>query len=222
MKTEKRRFISGHSTLEYTLLLPIVFICVFICIVVFLILYQKAIIQNMAEDVTQSLSRQWGYKPLPVDEINSGVYKRETYESREVYWNLKLLFSKSKEDAAKEYIEEHIKDVGFLKPYVPKEGSGNTEPNLVVDVDVKPGLPAVLNVKIKAAYQMPMYNLFKLIGIKDCLIIEGHAQSLVYDPKEMINTTDYIYQLIRATDLYQNFIKKIEPLKKNLEKLIKE
>ena len=55
---------------------------VFICIVVFLILYQKAIIQNMAEDVTQSLSRQWGYKPLPVDEINSGVYKRETYESR--------------------------------------------------------------------------------------------------------------------------------------------
>lgn len=223
MKTVKKPFISGQSTLEYALLVPIIFICVFLCIVIFLILYQKAIVQNLAEETAQSLSRQWGYKPLPVDEINTGVYKRETYESREVYWNLKLLFSKKKEEAAKEYIEKNIKNVGFLKPYVPKKTSANnTESNLIVDVDIKPGLPAVLNVEIKAAYQIPMKNLMRLIGIGDCLVIEGYARSLVYDPKDMINTTDYVYQLIRATDLYQNFIKKIEPLKKNIDMILKE
>ncbi len=223
MKTVMKTSRSGHSTLEYTLLMPIIFICVLMCIVIFLIQYQKAIVQNIAEETVQSLSRQWGYKPLPVDEISSGVYKRETYESREVYWNLKLLFSKKKEEAAKEYIEKNIKNVGFLKPYVPKKtSSNNTEPNLIVDVNIKPGLPAVLNVEIEAVYQMPMKNLMRLIGIGDCLVIKGYARSLVYDPKDMINTTDYVYQLIRSTDLYQNFIKKIEPLKKNLDKIIEE
>ncbi len=223
MKIVKWSFRSGYSTLEYTLLMPIIFICIFICIVVFLILYQKAIVQNMADDVAQSLSRQWGYKPLPVDEIDTGVYKKDTYESREVYWNLKILFSKKKEQTAKEYIEKNIKDVGLLKPYAPDNGSGNSlESNLIVEVDIKPGLPAVLNVDIQAAYEMPMKNLLKLIGVREFLVIEGHARSLVYDPKDMINTTDYVYQLIRATDLYQNFIKKIEPLKKNLDKLLKE
>lgn len=223
MKTVKKPLSGGHSTLEYALLMPIIFICVFMCIVIFLILYQKSLVQNMAEEAAQSLSRQWGYKPLPVDEINSGVYKRETYESREVYWNLKLLFSKKKEEAAKAYIEKNIKDVGFLKPYVSEKGSAkNTDPNLIVAVDIKPGLPAVLNVEIKAAYQMPVKNLMRLVGIGDRLVIEGKARSLVYDTKDMINTTDYVYQLIRATDLYQNFIKKIEPLKKNLDKILKE
>lgn len=212
---------SGHSTLEYTLLIPIVLICVFICMVAFLILYQKALVQNMAEDAAQSLSRQWGYKPLPVDEISSGVYKRETYESREVYWNLKLLFGKKKEEAAIEYIEKNIEDLGLLKPYIPEKNSGKSIDNLIVNVDIKPGLPAVLYVDIKAVYHMPMQNLMQLIGFGKCLIIEGHAQSLVYDPKDMINTTDYVYQLIRTTDIYQSFMKKIEPLKKNLDKLIK-
>lgn len=221
MKTGKRLLRSGNSTLEYTILMSIVFICVFICIVIFLILYQKALVQNMAEDVAQSLSRQWGYKPLPIDEVNSGVYKKDTYESREVYWNLKILFSRKKEEVAKEYIEKNLKGIGLLKPYIPENDSDNDiKSNTIVDVDIKPGLPAILNVDIKVAYEMPMKNLFRLIGIREFLVIEGYARSLVYDPKDMINTTDYIYQLIRATDLYQNFMKKIEPLKKNLDKLL--
>lgn len=223
MKTVLRPSIRGHSTLEYAVLMPIVLICVFICIEIFLIQYQKSVVQNIAEEAAQSLSRQWGYKPLPVDEINSGVYKTETYESREIYWNLKLLFSKSKEEAARAYIEKKIKNTGFLKPYVPKgDSADSTKHHLTVDVNINPGLPAVLNVEIMAAYQMPMKNLMRLVGFGDCLIIEGHAQSLVYDSKDMINTTDYVYQLIRSTDLYQNFIKKIDPLKKNLDMILKE
>lgn len=56
MKTFMKSPISGHSTLEYALLMPIIFICIFICIIVFLILYQKAIVQNIAEEAAQSLS----------------------------------------------------------------------------------------------------------------------------------------------------------------------
>jgi len=222
MKVFAKPSTSGHSTLEYALLMPIIFICVFVCIIVFMILYQKAIIQNIAEETAQSLSRQWGYSPLPVEEISSGVYKRETYESREVYWNLKLLFSEKKKKDAKEYIEKSIKNVGFLKPYNSQAFGDNSIPDTTVNVDIKPGLPAVLNVEIKAAYKMPAKNLMNLIGIGDCLIIKGYARTLIYDPKDMINTTDYVYQLIRSTDFYQDFIKRIEPIKKNLDRILKE
>lgn len=222
MKVIAKKSISGHSTLEYALLMPIIFICVFACIIVFLILHQKAIIQNIAEEAAQSLSRQWGYNPLPVEEIHSGVYKRETYDNREIYWNLKLLFSEKKKKDAREHIEKNIKNVGLLKPYSSKVSSDNAVPDTTVNVDIKPGLPAVLNIEIKAAYIMPAKYLMKLIGIGDCLIIKANARSLIFDPKDMINTTDYVYQLIRSTDLYQDFIEKIEPLKKNLDRILKE
>lgn len=150
------------------------------------------------------------------------MYKRQTYESRETYWNLKLFFSRRKKNDAKEYIENRIKDVGFLKPYSPDTSADGNKPDTTIDVNIIPGLPAVLNVEIKVAYQMPVKNLMRLIGIGDCLVIEGYARSLIYDPKDMINTTDYVYQLIRATDLYENFMKKIEPLKKQLDKIVKE
>ena len=108
MKTVLRPSIRGHSTLEYAVLMPIVLICVFICIEIFLIQYQKSVVQNIAEEAAQSLSRQWGYKPLPVDEISSGVYKRETYESMEVD-ELKLLFSKKGGSCQGIYREKHKK-----------------------------------------------------------------------------------------------------------------
>jgi len=222
MKVSVKSSISGHSTLEYALLMPIIFICVFACIVVFLILYQKAIVQNIAEEAAQSMSRQWGYNPLPVEELNSGVYKRETYENREVYWNLKLLFSEKKKQDAREYIEKNIKGAGLLKPYNSQVTANNTVPDTTVNVEITPGLPAVLTIEIKAAYMMPAKNLLRLIGIGDCLIIKANARSLIFDPKDMINTTDYVYQLLRSTDLYQDFIKKIEPLKKNLDRILKE
>ncbi|NLX63178.1 MAG: pilus assembly protein [Clostridiaceae bacterium] len=222
MKIFRKPSTSGHSTLEYALLMPIIFICVFVCIIVFLILYQKAIIQNIAEEAAQSLSRQWGYNPLPMEEINSGVYKRETYDSREIYWNLKLLFSEKKKKDAREHIEKSIRNVGLLKPYNSQVSGDNAIPATTVNVDIKPGLPAVLNIEIKAAYMMPAKNLMKLIGIGDCLILKANARSLIFDPKDMINTTDYVYQLISSTDLYRKFIKKIEPLKKNLDRILKE
>lgn len=209
----------GNATLEYIILLPIVFVCIFLCVFIFLILYQKTLIQNIAEDAAQSISRQWGYNPLPVGEISTGVYRKETYENREIYWHLKLLSNNKKEAAAKSYMEENSRNLGLLKRY--KDHTGQAcEPEILVDL--KPGIRSVLHVTVKAKYDMPAKGLLRLAGLKEYLLIEARAQAMVYDPKELINTTDYVYQLITESKFYEKFAEKIKLLKENLDKFLKE
>ncbi len=234
MQGKKKRREAGNATLEYTLLLPVIFVCILAVILVFLVLYQKALIQNLAEDAAQSLSRQWGYKPIPVNEMETGVYQKKTYETREIYWHLKLWINNDKEAAAEKYLMEKVMGSGLLKPYKPSEASGQRKdsqstiqgvsqhktpqapPDPTVVVNYTPGLPSTLTVEIQVTYKLPG---LKLIGL-EYVPIKGYAQAFIYDSKDMINTTDYVIQLLRGTSAYQNFAEKLSSLKKNLKKLV--
>lgn len=202
----------GSYTLEYAILIPMIFVCVYVCILVFLLFYQKTLIQNIAEDAAQSISRQWGYKPLPVDELVTGVYRKDTYESRETYWHLKLWNNKKKEEQAKEYISVGLDKIGVLR----------THPSHPIDVtvDFKPGIPSKVFVVIEVAYKAPGTGLLKLVGKDDFIIIRCEACSTVYDSKDMINTADYVYQIIRETKVYQDIMAKIDSLKGSLDNII--
>ncbi len=215
----------GMATLEYALLLPLILACIFVAIDVFLIFYQKTILQTFAENMAQSLARQWGYKPLPLEEAKTGVYKKSAYESREVYWHLKLWENNGKETAAENYIKSEAMKSHFLKAYEPTDGSknGNRKKALEPEVNVtyKVGFPSSLKVSIKSSFYLPGAGLMRAIGLGELLIIEGNATAHVYDPKDMINNTDYVLQLLKGTTFYQKFIEKIAPLKQNIEKFIK-
>lgn len=205
MPVMKNRRERGAATLEYALLLPVVLLSILAVMVIFLFLYQKALIQNLAEDAAQSLSRQWGYKPLPMEELDTGVYQKATYDNREIYWHIKLWNNNNKEAAAEAHLKEKTKGLGFLQ-----------EP--VVKVNFKPGLPSTLTVEIEAASKMPGA---RFLGLGNFLVIKGYAQAYVYDSKDMINTTDYVIQLFRKTKTYQFFNEKLSALRENLKKTIK-
>jgi len=204
--------IRGSYTLEYAILIPIICFCVFVCIAVFLALYQKTLIQNIAEDAAQSISRQWGYNPLPADQLGTGVYKRDTYGSRETYWHLKLWNNRKKEEQAETQILKGLDRLGILKPQL-------SEP-VKVNVDFRPGIPSEVMVEIEISYTVPGAKLLKLFGRGDHITVKGQARSAVYDPKDMINAADYVYQIIRETRVYRDITAKIDSLKANLNKII--
>lgn len=220
MSVKMKRWETGNATLEYALILPVVFVSILAVIVVFFVLYQKALIQNLAEDAAQSLSRQWGYQPLPMEELDTGVYQKATYETREIYWHIKLWNNDDKEAAAEEYLKEKVMSSSALKLYNPEEaskkGSDDQEPS--VAVSYTPGLPSTLTVEIKAAYRVPG---LKFIGLGDYVVIKGYGRAFIYDSKDMINTTDYVIQLIRGTKTFQLFNEKLSPLRENLDKILK-
>jgi hypothetical protein len=212
MDRKKLSNISGSYILEYSILVPVIFACVFICFSIFLAMYQKILIQSIAEDAAQSISRQWGYKPFPEDQLETGVYKRETYESRETYWHLKLWNNSKKEEQAEARILTGLDRLGILKPKL-------SEP-IKVNVEFRPGIPSVVLVKVEIAYATPGSKLLKFFGMSDHITVKGHARSAVYDPKDMINAADYIYQIIRETRIYREMTKKVDTLKSSLNKII--
>ena len=66
----------GSSTVECAILIPVILASVMLCVFIFIILYEKTLLQSYADEMAMSLAREWGYKALPVDELESGVYKR--------------------------------------------------------------------------------------------------------------------------------------------------
>jgi len=212
MENNKSWNIRGSFTVEFAVLIPVIFACVFACLNVFLVLYQKTLIQNIAEEAAQSLSRQWGYKPLPVDELVTGVYKRETYESRETYWHLKLWNNRKKQEQAENRIMTGLDSLGVLKPKLKHP--------IKVDVDFRPGLPSEVAVKVEISYTAPGLGLMKLFGAGDYITVTGEARSAVYDSKDMINNADYVYQIIRETKVYKDIMKKINTVKEKLNAIV--
>jgi hypothetical protein len=210
---------TGSSTVECAILIPVILASVLLCVFIFIILYEKTLLQSYADEMAMSLAREWGYKALPVDELESGVYKKETYENREIYWHLKLWENSQKELTAFGYIKDNAKSTGILKPY--KDHTGKEEEKEII-VDFRPGIPSVIHITITGKYTTPAEPLLKLIGLNDYLILEAKAKSNVYDTKDMINTTDYVYQLVRETETFKKFTEKIKPLKEKLDDLVKE
>lgn len=218
---------TGNATLEYAILLPTVFACVFAVITVFLVLTQKALIQNLAEDTAETLSRQWGYMSFLDEEMKSGIYKKTTYKEREIYWNLKLWNNEEKEKKAERYIKKRVIEMGPLKTFQPQKSTEGNQKNEnsyqdpSVLVKYTADLPSTLTVEIVANYIVPGAGVMKLLGMGDFLTIKGSAQGYVYDAKDMINTTDYVIQIFQGTKTYQLFMEKVKPLKDNLQKIIK-
>jgi len=224
MKTKKARE-KGSTTLEYAILLPTVFACVFAVILVFLLLYQKAVIQNLAEETAESMSRQWGYKSVTDDEMSTGVYKKETYEEREIYWNLKIWENGGKEMKAGEYLRSRAAGAGPLQLFRKSPSGGASETGgssdaISIAVDYNAGFPSVLSVEIKALYTVPGAGLMRLVGMGDFVTVKGYAEANVYDAKELINTTDYCVQLLRNTKSYQIFKEKTASLKDGLNGML--
>ncbi|MCX7773108.1 MAG: pilus assembly protein [Clostridia bacterium] len=201
----------GSATVEYAIILPLAFACVFAVVCIFFSIYQQSLLQSLAEDAAESMARQWGYDPLPVDQINTGAYEWTTFKNREIYWNLKALVSDKKEAAIQSYVEERAKTLGLLKLL--------KDVPLTVTVAYSPGLPSMLQVNITARYQTVGAGVLKLLGIGEVLELRGRAETAVYDPKEMINTTDYVVQLFRQSKTFESFQKLVAPVKGILDKI---
>jgi len=204
---------SGSTTIEYAIVLPMVFACVIGCITIFLLLYQKAMLQSTAENLAESVARQWNYESLNYSEINHGVFEKSTFNKREVYWNLKFFKHKSKAEAFEQYCHKAIENKGLLKLY--REEGRIKSPE--VEVKYHAGFPSYVTVKIKATYYLPGASMLWLLGMGESITIQTEAQCHVHDSKDMINTADYVVQLVRETKVFAAFEEKLREIKRSIE-----
>lgn len=204
-----RRKTMGSATIEYIIILPLVFACVVAVIVVFAALYQKSMVQALAESTADGLSMTWGHSPLIPNDIETGAYSRESYNNRQLYWQILDLGNDNKKAVAEKWMKDKLSGMGLLREIKDNPSS--------VNVDYQMGFPfSKIYVDITANYRLPGAGLLKFIGLGDYLIIKGYAEATVYDQKEMINNTDYVIQNVRESKLADLLAKVFEPLKKGI------
>lgn len=203
---------SGSATIEYAIIMPVAIACVVAVIVVFECLYQQSAIQTLAEQTAEGLSMIWGHDPVSEEDIVTGAYSRESFDSKQLYWQVLPTGKYQKTGTAKGWIEKQLDSLGLLEEIEDR--------NAEVTVSYQYGFPlSKVKVSITAYYEMPGAAALKYIGMGNLLIIKGQAEAPVYDQKEMINVSDYIIQKVMETNAGE-FINKIAaPLKKVLKML---
>jgi len=204
----------GNLTTEYAVLLPAILAVITLAVVVFLIFYQGALLQNAAENLAEALARQWNYASFTNQEIKSGVYQKVTFDERELYWDLKG--SHSKERAAQEYCREYVRNLGFLR--FCKYDDSQADPE--VTVSYTGGMRPEIMVSIEAFYVFPGSGILKALGLGEILRIEASARCNVHNAKDMINTTDYIFQMLRETGLFDSLDRKFQDIRNSVEKVL--
>lgn len=208
----------GSATVEYVIILPLVFMCIFAVIFTFCYLYQRSIVQSLADSSAEALAKVWGHNPLDPETIKTGAYSMESFNSREIYWQIKPFGNENKEEAAQTWIESRMYGVGVLKPFVPEGADKESEP--VADVEYSFGFPySTIKVSISADYLIPGSNALKIIGLGDMLTMSVYSEATVYDQKELINNTDYIMFSFLKSDIGEFIQKKIAPVRDFLDKL---
>lgn len=201
---------SGSATIEYIIILPMVFACVVAVIVAYAAMYQKSMIQSLAESAASGLSMTWGHSPLEPADIKTGSYSRRSYDNRQLYWQIAPLGKGVKESAAEKWVYEQLDGIGLLK-------EANVNP-ASVDVDYQLGFPfSRITIAITSNYRLPGANLLKFIGLGDYLVIKGYAEATVYDQKDMIDNTDYVIQKVKESGIDEIIGKIKAPLEKGIE-----
>ncbi len=204
----------GSATVEYAIILPIVFAVVITVILVFLAIYQKSLIQSLADATCEGLSMVWGHNPLDSEDIQTGSFKKTSYDAREVYWQINPLSRTEKESKAEAYVMKRLTGIGFLKE--------NTSSPAEVDVVFIAGFPySKVKVSITTTYQVPGARLLRLVGLGELMTLKVSSEATVFDQKDMINNTDYIIQIVKASKLGNILEKIFNPLKEAMNSLIK-
>jgi len=209
-KTDRKR--SGSATVEYILILPLAMACVVAVIMIFMALYQKSAIQGLADTTAEGLSMVWKHNPVKAEELTTGAYSRESYDNRQIYWQILPVGSGRKAATAQEWAKKQLDTMGILK----KAEDARAQ----AIVNYHHGFPSGrIEVSLSARYIMPGAAALRFIGLGDRLMVKGSAEYPIYDQKEMIHVTDYIVQKVMDSGIGELLKKLASPLKKVLKML---
>jgi len=200
----------GSATVEYILLLPLAIACVVAVIMVFMALCQRSALQALADSTAEGLSMVWKHNPPKAEEIATGAYSRESYDNRQLYWQILPIGSNRKTATAQEWAKQRLDNMGLLKK------TRDTKVNVSYHHD----FPASrVKVDVAARYIMPGAAALRFIGLGDLLTVKGSSEYSIYDQKEMIHVTDYVIQKVMESKIGEILKKLVSPLQKVLKML---
>lgn len=191
----------GSFTVEAAIVFSVIFLLVAALVYIFLIMYQYAFLQSAANKASNVGG--YYYSEKYGTECNSKL----TYD---LYWRMfdtKVIHKKAQ---LNKYISDRVE-------------------KSIIDLDIYSDnsisckfLVKQLNIRIEAQYQLPIGNMFEILGLPSTLKIRAEANSNIYDNAEFVRNLDIITDIKKCISNSDNkWIGKDSKVNDVVEKLLK-
>ncbi len=172
----------GSITVEASIIVPVIILSIITVIYLGFILYQRALLQSVADRAVQNGAASW--ENLSSD-IATGKTGMDRLPDEGLYWRLFEYKKQNKLAEIKKYARDLLAGFNFLSP-----GSSD------VTVEIKDYVVYKrLKVTVENSYLLPLAGVVRLFGSDGRLGIRAVSYAVVDDPAEFIRNTDLIINI---------------------------
>lgn len=180
--TEKNSLKRGSITVEASVAVPIVIFSIIAIILIGLILYQRAVLQSVADKAVQVGAASW--KNLSADTATGKITIDELADNG-LYWRLFEADREAKTAKLEKFAEELLVKKNILKP----ESSSISV--VIRDYTVYKRL----ELTVENSYRIPGGSIMRLFGTDGRLRLKVASFAVIEDPAELIRNTDFILDI---------------------------
>ncbi len=190
---------SGSATVEHAVILPLLILLVIILLHVAVLLHDQAVLQAYASDSAESLARTWRCGDNPQNWGLSGDWSPQAAADRHLYWQLSaaLTGDAGRASAAAEQLASQLvsgKEISGYRTALLGKGDLN------VSVRYHAGIPfGTVRVEIMQTSRSPAKRIPSLLGWGGGRRIQVSAESLVTDPRSLMQDVDWGLQVLQDT-----------------------
>ncbi len=170
---------TGSFTVEAAIVVPIVIISIMATAYLGMILYQRSLMQSVADCGASAGAASW--KSLSIDMATGRVDNSEG-DDNSLYWRLSDSDKQVKLDRIARYTDSVLKNREILKPL-----SGRVSAQIL-----ESALSTRLEVTVERVYGIPAGRIMGIFGLEDALCIKVTSCSGIDDPSEIIRNIGFI------------------------------
>lgn len=205
----------GSITVEASIVTPIVILSIIAVILIGLILYQRAVLQSVADTAVQAGAASW--ENLSVDIATGKTFLDELTENG-LYWRLFEVDKEEKAAKLKKYVEALLGNKNILKPE-----SSTASVNISDCIIYKR-----LELSIVNTYRIPGGVIMRIFGSDEKLRLKVTSFAVIDDPAELIRNIDFVLDIEKELENKYPGLKNIgdktrgvlNKIKDNLEKFM--
>ncbi|TYQ16129.1 UNVERIFIED_CONTAM: TadE-like protein [Acetivibrio alkalicellulosi] len=173
----------GTTTIEASIIVPVVLLTVIALIYMCMLLYQKSHMQSVANYIAANGAAMWenGDKDL--------VMQLATIEQKNTtkpYWRIFDIEKRKKENKVNYYGNYYLKNNRLLAPTKEPEIKAELHNQIIYKK---------LIITINCSYNIPMSGFLKVLGLKSEYVVEVKGESVINEPAEFIRNIDYLAEI---------------------------
>lgn len=177
----------GSMVVEASIVVPIIILAVIAILYICILLYQKAIMQSLADKAAELGAAAWSSGS---SDFETGRLRIDELGKVGLYWRIFDLQSENKKSRVWNFVESKLAVKNVFQGFDPE-----------VDIELKDYiLYKKLVVTIRRNYPIPLGKLLEVFGFQRYYTVSVRSEAVIKEPVEFIMNTDFILDTERELE----------------------